>query len=81
MDGQDDNAAPAGARQVDNAIRAIQQKKPIPTIDFSVHVMDDGTQVSTKERVCQGQDAPLSLRHAPTSLQASMSPNHPERTQ
>lgn len=41
-------------QQVDNAIRAIQQKKPLPEIDFTIHVMEDGTQVSTQERVCKG---------------------------
>jgi len=40
--------------QVDNAIRAIQQKKPRPEIDFTIHVMEDGSQVSTQERVCKG---------------------------
>ncbi len=40
--------------QVDNAIRAIQQKKPLPEIDFTIHTMEDGTQVSTMERVCKG---------------------------
>lgn len=42
-------------RQVDNAIRAIQQKKPVPEIDFTLHTMEDGTQVSTLERVCKGE--------------------------
>jgi serine/threonine-protein phosphatase 2B catalytic subunit len=41
-------------QQVDNAIRAIQQKKPLPEIDFTIHTMEDGTQVSTMERVCKG---------------------------
>jgi len=41
-------------QQVDNAIRAIQQKKPRPEIDFTIHVMEDGTEVSTQERVCKG---------------------------
>ena len=40
--------------QVDNAIRAIQEKKPVPEIDFSIHAMEDGSQVSTRERVCKG---------------------------
>jgi hypothetical protein len=44
-------------QQVDNAIRAIQEKKPIPEIDFSIHTMEDGTQVSTMERVCKGESA------------------------
>ena len=40
--------------QVDNALRALQQKKPIPEIDFTLHTMEDGSQVSTMERVCKG---------------------------
>lgn len=42
-------------QQVDNAIRAIREKKPPVEIDFSIHVMEDGTQVSTNERVCKGK--------------------------
>ena len=58
MDGQHDAAGPAQDdrinQQVDNAIRAIQQKKPLPEIDFTIHAMEDGSQVSTMERVCKG---------------------------
>lgn len=57
MDTEDDHAAdqqPRRAVQVDNAIRAIQEKKPLPEIDFTIHMMEDGTQVSTLERVCKG---------------------------
>jgi hypothetical protein len=42
------------AKYLDNAIRAVQQKKPLPEIDFTLHTMEDGTQVSTMERVCKG---------------------------
>ncbi len=45
---------------LDAAALAIQQKKPIPEIDFSLHKMEDGTQVSTQERVCKGM---LRLSH------------------
>jgi hypothetical protein len=48
-------------QQVDNAIRAIQQKKPLPEIDFTIHTMEDGNQVSTLERVCKGE-FPLARR-------------------
>lgn len=41
--------------QVDNAIRAIREKKPVPEIDFTIHSMEDGTQVNTQERVCKGR--------------------------
>jgi serine/threonine-protein phosphatase 2B catalytic subunit len=45
-------------QQVDNAIRAIKQKKPPPEIDFTIHTMEDGTQVNTTERVCKDVQAP-----------------------
>jgi serine/threonine-protein phosphatase 2B catalytic subunit len=44
----------ANKAQVDNALRAIHQKKPVPEIDFTLHTMEDNTQVSTMERVCKG---------------------------
>lgn len=40
--------------KLENAIRAVSEKKPIPEIDFTLHTMEDGTQVSTLERVCKG---------------------------
>lgn len=40
--------------QVDNALRAIQTKKPVPEIDFTLHTMEDGSTVNTTERVCKG---------------------------
>ena len=42
------------SKYIDNAIRAVKQKKPLPEIDFTLHTMEDGTQVSTMERVCKG---------------------------
>ena len=48
--------------QVDNAIRAISQKKPVPEIDFTLHTMEDGSQVSTMERVCKGNYTSLQPR-------------------
>jgi serine/threonine-protein phosphatase 2B catalytic subunit len=44
-------------QQVDNAIRAIQDKRPVPEIDFTIHTMEDNTQVNTMERVCKGTSA------------------------
>ncbi|KAL9100184.1 MAG: hypothetical protein Q9163_004405, partial [Psora crenata] len=38
--------------------RAMQEKRPIPEIDFSLHTMEDGSQVSTQERVCKDVQAP-----------------------
>lgn len=48
--------------QVDNAIRAIQEKKPVPEIDFTIHTMEDNTQVSTMERVCKDVQAPAMFK-------------------
>lgn len=42
----------------DNAIRAIRNKKVVPEIDFTLHTMEDGTTVSTQERVCKDVQAP-----------------------
>jgi hypothetical protein len=39
----------------DNAIHAMRNKKPVPEIDFTLHTMEDGTEVSTQERVCKGK--------------------------
>ncbi|KAK5627410.1 hypothetical protein RRF57_003125 [Xylaria bambusicola] len=48
--------------QVDNAIRAIRQKKPLPEIDFTIHTMEDGSQVNTTERVCKDVQAPAMFK-------------------
>ena len=34
--------------------RAVHDKRPVPEIDFTLHTMEDGAQVSTQERVCKG---------------------------
>ena len=56
MDEKDQAALPDGTArvQVDNALRAISQRRPVPEIDFTLHTMEDGSQVSTMERVCKG---------------------------
>lgn len=41
-------------QKLENTIRAVSEKKPPPEIDFTLHTMEDGTQVSTLERVCKG---------------------------
>jgi hypothetical protein len=47
--------------QIDNAIRALHNKKPVPEIDFTLHTMEDGSEVSTLERVCKGIVIPKSV--------------------
>ncbi|CZR69675.1 phosphoprotein phosphatase 3-alpha catalytic chain [Phialocephala subalpina] len=77
MDGEDQPLPPREKQiQVDNAVRAIQQKKPIPEIDFTLHTMEDGTQVNTMERVCKDVQAPA--MHPPTDQQF-FSPQDPSK--
>jgi len=40
--------------QTQKAIDAMQNKAPVSDIDFTIHAMEDGTEVSTQERVCRG---------------------------
>jgi len=40
---------------IDNAVRAVREKRQVPEIDFTIHQMEDGSQVSTQERVCKGE--------------------------
>lgn len=61
---------------MDNAIRAVQQKKPIPEIDFTLHTMEDGSQVSTQERVCKGMLATTALQRSKLVV-APMQREHP----
>ncbi len=72
MNGEDQrNPLPPGIEnrsQVDNALRAIQAKKPVPEIDFTLHTMEDGSQVSTLERVCKGTSTPILPRKIPLLL-------------
>ncbi|KAG8157450.1 hypothetical protein KVR01_012834 [Diaporthe batatas] len=49
------------SRHADNTIRAIQRKAPSSVIDFSIQIMEDGTQVSTTDRVCKDVPPPAWL--------------------
>ncbi|KAL8995635.1 MAG: hypothetical protein Q9169_004678 [Polycauliona sp. 2 TL-2023] len=44
--------------------RALSDKKPIPEVDFTLHVLEDNSMVSTQERVCKDVQAPAF--HPPT---------------
>lgn len=50
---------------MDRAIaRAVTDKQPVPEIDFTLHTMEDNTQVSTMERVVKGNAAVVSVAFA-----------------
>ncbi|CZT50438.1 phosphoprotein phosphatase 3-alpha catalytic chain [Rhynchosporium secalis] len=78
MDEDQKDQLPAGLdpAHLDNAVRAMQTKKPAPTIDFTLHTMEDGTQVNTQERVCKDVQAPA--MHPPTNEQF-FSPQDPTK--
>lgn len=50
-----EGSAPKPEQYIDNAIRAVREKKQVPEIDFTIHEMEDGVQVNTQERVCKGE--------------------------
>lgn len=51
--------------KMDKAIaRAVNEKKPVPEIDFTLHTMEDSTQVSTMERVVKGNAVSVASRHS-----------------
>ena len=60
------STAEENTQKLQNAIRAVHQKKPVPEIDFTLHTMEDGTQVSTLERVCKGMN--IILKHLSSPL-------------
>ena len=44
-----------GNAPINHLAQAVQDKRPVPEIDFTLHTMEDGNQVSTQERVCKGK--------------------------
>jgi len=42
----------------DNATKGVSEKRPAPEIDFTQHTMEDGSTVSTLDRVCKDIQAP-----------------------
>jgi len=82
MENEDGAVATRGAaeqlrsQQEGNAMRAIQQQNPLPEIDFTIYTMEDGTQVSTKGRVCKGME--VIRRRASLSFKPPCSPPTPK---
>ncbi|KAJ5318995.1 Serine/threonine-specific protein phosphatase/bis(5-nucleosyl)-tetraphosphatase [Penicillium brevicompactum] len=56
--------------------RAVTEKKPVPEIDFTLHTMEDNTQVSTMERVVKEVQAPA-LSYPPDDM--FWSPDDPSK--
>lgn len=71
------DAAVENAQKLENAIRAVNQKRPPPEIDFTLHTMEDGVQVSTQERVCKDVQAPAFTKPSDEQFYDSSDPSKP----
>ncbi|KAG0236160.1 3',5'-cyclic-nucleotide phosphodiesterase (PDEase) (3':5'-CNP) [Mortierella sp. GBA43] len=56
-----DSNLPDRNAQANATLRSMQNKKPTPEIDFTIHTMDDGTTASTLERYHKDVQAPAVL--------------------
>ena len=54
-----------------NALSQIQNKKPVPEIDFTIHKLEDGNTISTQERVIKEVCARIYLRRLMQFLHSS----------
>ncbi|KAK6356843.1 3',5'-cyclic-nucleotide phosphodiesterase (PDEase) (3':5'-CNP) [Orbilia javanica] len=66
--------------KIEAAIKAVQEKKPVPEIDFSLHTMEDGTTVSTQERVIKDVQAPATQKPTDEQFYDPTDPTKPNLT-
>ncbi|KAK6509710.1 3',5'-cyclic-nucleotide phosphodiesterase (PDEase) (3':5'-CNP) [Arthrobotrys musiformis] len=66
--------------KIEAAIKAVQEKKPVPEIDFSLHTMEDGTTVSTQERVIKDVQAPATQKPTDEQFYDPTDPSKPNLT-
>ena len=66
-----------GNAPINHLAQAVQDKKPVPEIDFTLHTMEDGNQVSTQERVCKGTVQQRVHESAVVDVLAKMSKRQP----
>ncbi|KAJ7033094.1 serine/threonine-protein phosphatase 2B catalytic subunit A1 [Mycena alexandri] len=64
--------------QIAHAIEQIQNRPPVPDIDYTQHVLEDGTSVSTQERVVKDVQAPSPSIPSPTQFFSSADPSKPD---
>ncbi|KAJ7154667.1 Metallo-dependent phosphatase-like protein [Mycena filopes] len=64
--------------QIAHAIEQIQNRPPVPDIDYTQHVLEDGTSVSTQERVVKDVQAPSPTIPTPTQFFSSTDPSKPD---
>lgn len=65
-------------QRIENAYDKIARKNLLPQIDFTVHTMDDGEQVSTQERVIKDVQAPAFHPPTPEQFWSKKDPKKPD---
>lgn len=65
-------------QRIENAYDKIAHKNLLPQIDFTVHTMDDGEQVSTQERVIKDVQAPAFHPPTPEQFWSKKDPTKPD---
>lgn len=65
-------------QRIENAYDKIARKNLLPQIDFTVHTMDDGEQVSTQERVIKDVQAPAFHPPTPEQFWSKKDPTKPD---
>lgn len=65
-------------QRLENAYEEIARKGPVPAIDFTVHTMEDGEQVSTVERVIKDEQAPAFQLPTPEQFWSKKDPSKPD---
>ncbi|EPQ29731.1 uncharacterized protein PFL1_02951 [Pseudozyma flocculosa PF-1] len=74
-------AAPQPTERQQRLVKAIGQitnKQVVPEIDFTVHTTDDGTQVSTQERVIKDVQAPAFQKPTDEQFFSAKDPSKPD---
>ncbi|KAI9668993.1 MAG: 3',5'-cyclic-nucleotide phosphodiesterase (PDEase) (3':5'-CNP) [Caeruleum heppii] len=62
---------------MENTMKGVHHKKATPEIDFTLHTMEDGNQVSTMERVCKDVQAPAFLPPTPQNFYSPQDQSKP----
>ncbi|KAF8506290.1 serine/threonine protein phosphatase 2B [Hysterangium stoloniferum] len=66
------------ASQLERALSQIQDRPPIPQLDFTQHYLDDGNIVSTQERIVKDVQAPAMQPPTDTQFYSAEDPTKPD---
>ena len=68
----------AKQQRLEKALEKITHKSAPPEIDFTIHVTDDGNQVSTQERVIKDVQAPAFSKPTEEQFWSKQDPSKPD---